>query len=238
MAEPVKLALFGSTGLVGRALMDELVGREDFRLTAVARREVPLPAGARMEMRLAPTELWGDVMQAVRPDVVVCALGTTWRKSGGDEESFRAVDEKLVLQVAQAAREAGAWHFIVVSSVGANSASRTLYLRVKGEVETALAKLRFKRLDILRPGLLRGLRRGDTRPAEGLGRLASPLTDLLLHGSYRRYRSISAHRLAEAILGLAQEKAGGRFVHEYDGLQRAAHRYELRREAEDVGSQG
>ncbi|WP_374139558.1 NAD(P)H-binding protein, partial [Sphingomonas sp.] len=154
---PVKLTLVGATGLVGRAVMEELVGRSDFRLTAMARREVPLPKGARMEMRLAPVEQWDEVLHAIHPEVVICTLGTTWRKAGRDEEVFREVDYSLVLDVARAAKEAGAWHFIFVSSVGANSAAKNFYLRVKGETENALAKLHFKRLDILRPGLLRGV---------------------------------------------------------------------------------
>ena len=228
MSEPIKLALFGSTGLVGRAVMEALVGRADFRLTAVARREVELPAGARMEMRLAEPELWGEVLEAIRPQVLVCALGTTWRKAGRDEAEFRAIDETLVLEVARAAKEVGTPHFIFTSSVGASPQSKTLYLRVKGEVESALAKLQFKRLDILRPGLLRGIRLGDPRPAEGIGRIVSPFANLLLHGGNRRYRSISGHRLAEAILGLAQEKAGGRFIHEHDSLLLAARRFESR----------
>lgn len=225
MSDPVKLALVGATGLVGRALMDELVGRADFRLTAIGRREVPLPKGARMEMRLADPSHWSEILAEIRPDVVVCALGTTWRKAGRDEQAFRAVDHDLVLQVASAAREAGARQFIFVSSVGASLASKTVYLRVKAEVENALAKLRFKRLDILQPGLLRGIRHGDVRPAEGVGRIASPLMDALLHGSWRRYRSISAHRIAEAILSFSKEKAGGRFVHEHDAMLRAARRF-------------
>lgn len=232
MSDPVKITLVGASGLVGRAVMEELVGRPDFRLTAMGRREVPLPKGARMEMRLAPVEQWGEVFDTIRPEVVVCALGTTWRKAGRDEEAFREVDYSLVLDVARKAKAAGAWHFIFVSSVGANSASKNLYLRVKGEAETALAKLHFKRLDILRPGLLRGVRRGDMRPVEGLGRLASPITDMLLQGSWRKYRSISAHRLSLAILSLAREKAGGRFVHEHDGLMRAIHRFELAEQRE------
>ncbi|WEK47621.1 MAG: NAD(P)H-binding protein [Candidatus Andeanibacterium colombiense] len=232
MSEPVKLALFGSTGLMGRTIMEELVGNTDFRLTAVARREVPLPQGARMEMRLAPSELWPEVIETVKPDVLVCALGTTWRKAGRDADAFRAVDQKLVMEVAQAAKALGVPHFIFISSVGASLSSKTLYLQVKGEVEIALGKLHFKRLDILRPGLIRGSRRDDIRVGEGLGRIASPIADLFLQGSNRRYRSITAHRLAEAILGLALEKAGGKFIHEHDALQRAVHRFEKRYELE------
>jgi uncharacterized protein YbjT (DUF2867 family) len=112
---------------------------------------------------------------------------------------------------------------IVVSSVGADSGSRNRYLRVKGEMEQGLAKLDFKRLDILRPGLIRG-RRAERRKAERLGMWLSPLADMLLHGPYRKYRSISAASLSKAILLLAKEKAGGRFVHEYDSLRRATRR--------------
>jgi uncharacterized protein YbjT (DUF2867 family) len=230
MSEPVKLALFGSTGLVGRTIMEELVGNGDFRLTAVARREVPLPQGARMEMRLAPSELWPEVIETVKPDVLVCALGTTWRKAGRDADAFRAVDHRLVMEVAQAAKAQGVPHFIFISSVGASLASKALYLQVKGEVEIALGKLHFKRLDILRPGLIRGSRHDDMRLAEGIGRIVSPIADLFLQGNSRRYRSITVHRLAEAILGLALEKAGGKFIHEHDALVRVVHRYQKRYE--------
>jgi hypothetical protein len=48
--------------------------------------------------------------------------------------------------------------------------------------------------------------------------------DLFLRGGLRRFRSIGADTLARAILALAQEKAGGRFVHEYDALHRAIRR--------------
>jgi hypothetical protein len=54
--------------------------------------------------------------------------------------------------------------------------------------------------------------------------LVSPVADLLLHGERRRYRSINVETLARAIFALTQEKAGGRFTHEYDALHRAIRR--------------
>ena len=223
-ARPVRLMLAGSTGLVGRTMMQRMVGEEGFELIALSRREVKLPRGARMQMRLADTSLWPEVVHQLRPEVLICALGTTWRKAGRDEEKFRAVDEKLVLELGKAAKEAGVEHFIFVSSVGADPQAKPLYLRVKGEVERALARLSFRRLDILRPGLLRGRREGDLRPLEKLGILVSPLADLALHGHRRKYRSIAVERVVEAILGLATERAGGRFIHEHDSLLFAARR--------------
>ncbi|HQA19002.1 MAG TPA: nucleoside-diphosphate sugar epimerase, partial [Novosphingobium sp.] len=76
-------------------------------------------------------------------------------------------------------------------------------------------------LDLLRPGLLRGPR-GELRPAEKLAMLVSPLTDLLMHGGYRKYRSIKARTVAEAIVGLTREAMAGRFVFEHDAILRAA----------------
>lgn len=229
MSEPLRLGLVGSTGMVGRAMMEALVGREDFRLIAISRREAKLPEGARMEMRLGTTVQWPEIIALLDLDILVCALGTTWRKAEEDEARFREVDEKLVLSVAHAAKEAGVRHFVFVSSAGANPLSKNLYLRVKGEVEKALIKLRFTRLDIVRPGLLRGRRQNDPRFLESAGILLAPIADLFLQGRRRRYRSIAVSTLVDAILGLAKEKAGGRFVHEHDGLLFAVKRWEGKR---------
>lgn len=222
MSEPLRIALVGATGLVGRTLIELCVGRADVRLAAIARREMPLPAGARMEMFVAEPGKWGEVIEAVRPQVLVSALGTTWRKAGKDEAAFRAVDQQLVLETARAAREHGVERMIAVSSVGAEATSKNFYLRVKSEVERDLAKAGFKRLDLLRPGLLKGPRGDDRRIGERAAIIASPIADLLLHGKFRQYRSIQARFVAEGILSLALKGTQGRFVHDNDAIRRAA----------------
>lgn len=223
MSEPTRIALVGATGLIGMSLIRFSVGRSDFRIVGIARREAQLPPGARMEMLLAPPENWGDAIAAARPDVLVCALGTTWRKAGKDEAAFRAVDQDLVLACAKAAKDCGARQMITVSSVGADPYSKNFYLKVKGEVEQQLGKVGMPRLDILRPGLLRGPRE-ELRPAEKLGMVASPLLDLLMHGKYAKYRSIRSDVIARAIVGLTREKMAGRFVFEHEAILRAASR--------------
>lgn len=219
-----RVLLVGATGLVGTRVMEACVGRADVRLVALTRREAPMPQGARMEMLVADPSEWAQSVAAVAPEAVICALGTTWRKAGSDEAAFRTVDEELVLRVARAARDTGVSNFVLISSAGANMASRAFYLRLKAEVEAAMRKLRFHRLDILRPGLLRGPRSSDRRPGERLGILLSPLTDLLLHGDRRRLRSISARRVARAALQAAKEKARGTFVHDNDAIARLERR--------------
>ena len=218
------MLLVGATGLVGTRVMQACVGRADLRLIALTRREAPMPPGARMEMLVADPAEWDQSLATVAPDAVICALGTTWRKAGRDEAAFRAVDQDLVLRVARAAKDAGVSNFVLVSSVGADLASRAFYLRVKAEVETALRKLRFYRLDILRPGLLRGPRGGDRRPGERLAIVVSPLMNLFLHGPRRRLRAIDARLVARAALASAKEKMRGTFVHDNDAIARLERR--------------
>lgn len=222
MSETTRIALVGATGLIGRNVMEACVGREDVRLTGIARRETRLPSGIRMEMFIADPGQWSEVIEAVRPRAIICALGTTWKKAGQDEAAFRAVDQDMVMNVAEAAKRYEVERFIHISSIGAAISSKSFYLRVKGEVERDLAKLRFGRLDILRPGLLLGSREGDRRPAERLGILAAPLVNLALQGPYRQYRGIRANIVADAALALAKRNARGRFVHDHDGILRAA----------------
>ena len=222
MSDALRIVLVGATGLIGGKVMEACVGREDVRLSAIARREARLPKGIRMELFVAEPAKWGEVVEAIKPKVMICALGTTWKKSGEDEAAFRAVDQDLVLSVAEAAKAQGVERFVHVSSVGAAIASKNFYLRVKGEVERDLTKLRFGRLDILRPGLLRGKRESDRRPGERLGIAAAPFVNLLLHGGFRQYRAIRAETVAHAALALARRPARGRFIHDNDAIMRAA----------------
>lgn len=219
---PVRIALVGATGLVGRKVIERASAGDEVRIVGVARREAPLPPGARMEMFVAEPDKWGEVMEAVRPRALICALGTTMKKAGGDQSAFRPVDHDLVLATAEAAKAAGVPNMVLVSAAGADARSRSFYMRVKGETEEALTRVGFKRLDILHPGLLRGERVDDLRFAERAAIIAAPLIDPLLSGKWERFRSIEAELVAEAALGLALRRAGGRFTHDNEAMRRAA----------------
>lgn len=222
MSKFTRIALVGATGLVGQHVLRLAVGRDDLRVVALARREVPLPPGARMEVFVAEPDKWGEVLHAVRPDALISALGTTIAKVGGDREAFRAVDHRLVVDTAKMARSADIERLIAVSSVGANPHTRNFYLSVKGQAETELMKAGFSRLDILRPGLLKGARQHDQRTAERLAMLASPVTDLFLQGDFAKYRSIRAETVARAAIALALRKTRGKYLHDNAAIHRVA----------------
>lgn len=222
MSEPIRIALVGASGLIGSEVIRLCVGREDVRLAAIARSELALPPGAKMEVFVAEPANWGEVIEALRPTAVICALGTTWKKAGKDEAVFRAVDQDLVLAVAHAARKHGVERFVSISSTGADAHAKTFYLRVKGETDRELAKVGFGRLDVLRPGLLRGKRDGERRLGERVGILVSPLVNPLLVGRWQTFRAIDAATVARAALGCALRPARGRFVHDNEAIHRAS----------------
>ena len=226
MSEAKRVLLVGANGLIGRNVIARSREVEGLAVVALARREMAFPPGVRMEMMLAEPSGWEEAVTAIAPDCVVCALGTTWAKAGRDEAAFRAVDHDLVLTVARAAHRAGAGQFITISSVGADANSRNFYLRVKGETEQALHGIGYRRLDILRPGLLRGAREEDRRLMERVGILAAPVTNLFMFGGNRKFRAVSADTVASTVLQCVREKARGRFVHEHDAILHAAGRLE------------
>jgi uncharacterized protein YbjT (DUF2867 family) len=166
-----------------------------------------------VSVHVAEPETWKSLIEEIRPETAISALGTTMRKAGS-EAVFRTVDYEMVLAFALAARAAGAHRMVTVSSVGAAAASSNFYLRIKGEMERDLRSLGFHRLDVFRPGLLRGERGTDRRLAERIGILVSPVVDLFLQGPFARYASTPAAGLAEAVAGALLDDRPGAFVWE------------------------
>lgn len=214
-----RVLLIGGTGLIGAALADRLLNR-GAQVDALLRR----PSGrsrAGWREHVAVPEEWAFIAAGLGGDVAVSALGTTMR-TAGSQAAFAAVDRDMVLDFARAAKRAGIEHFVIVSSVGADPASRAFYLRIKGEVESELERLGFRRLDIVRPGLLRGERGAERRPGERFGILISPLANLVLRGPLSRYAAIDASLVAAAIARLSGEDAPGTFVHHNRDLEQLA----------------
>lgn len=209
--------VIGATGLVGRAVIDHFGATP---VTVLARRAVEGLAPHHTAL-VAPSDRWGDIITAERPAVLISCLGTTIRQAGS-QAAFRAVDHDLVLAAARGGRAGSTPHMISVSSVGAAAKGSNFYLRTKGETEDDLRALGFDRLDLIRPGLLRGDRPGPQRLGEGLATIAAPLTDALLHGSFRRYRSISGDTVAAAIVRLARQGGSGAHIHENDAIRALA----------------
>lgn len=193
--------VLGATGLVGRALVQRLLDDVRYReVRVLARRPVP-QAHAKLEVTIAAFDALDAQAARFEVDDVFCCLGTTLAQAGS-REAFRHVDFGYVVDAARLAAQAGAGHFLWVSSIGADAHSRTFYPRVKGEAEDAIAALPLARWTALRPSLLLG-GRDAARPGERIA--AAVLTRLapLMRGPLRRYRPIAAETVADAMIALA-----------------------------------
>lgn len=218
----MRVALIGATGLVGSHLLGKL---SDHEVLVLTRR----PTGrCGFQEIVAPADDWPTLLEGRTIDAAVSALGTTWRKTPS-WLAFEAIDRTAVLGFARAAKAAGAGQMISISSVGADPASTNGYLAIKGRVEQDLGNVGFGRLDILRPGLLRGLRGADRRLRERVGIAISPLANLLLRGPFDRFAAIDAELVASAAAALLGRSEPGQFVHDNRQIRELASRDAQRR---------
>jgi uncharacterized protein YbjT (DUF2867 family) len=208
---PKAALLAGASGLVGGFALTALLDAPEYtRVWALTRR----PLGKehpKLANRIVNFERMAEQLKGLVAHDAFCAIGTTIADAGS-QEAFRNADVNAVLLFARAARAAGVKRFVVVSSVGADSASSKFYLRTKGEMEEAVADVGFASVDILQPSLLLGPRKA-LRPLEITGRIFAPLINPLLTGAREPYRAIPAETVGRAMLGAV--RAGRRGVYRY-----------------------
>lgn len=218
MAERRTAAIFGATGLVGRACLDLLLADERYvRIVAIGRRE-PARADPKLVVRRAAL----DTVEALDDptldtvDDVFCCLGTTLKKAGS-QEAFRRVDLDYVVNAATFAKRHSARHFLMVSAVGADARSRVFYSRVKGEAESAVAKLGIECVLIFRPSFILGPRE-ESRLGERLGMVVAAALSFAMVGRLTKYRPIAAATIARAMLAVAATPAPDVTVYEFDRM--------------------
>jgi uncharacterized protein YbjT (DUF2867 family) len=219
--EPKVALLAGASGLVGGYALASLLDAPDFaRVFAISRRPLGLEH-SRLANRIVQFDRLEAQLKGTVCHVAFCCLGTTRKRAGGSEAVFREVDYDLTLAFARAARAAGAQRFVVVSSVGADPASKYMYLRVKGEVEQALERIGFASLDILQPSQLLGWRR-EVRPLELLSMAGIALGNPFLTGTRMGYRGIAARTVAEAMIGAARSNRRGTYRYTWQAIRQLA----------------
>lgn len=216
----MKIVLVGATGLVGGVVLDQLLNHLDGPEVAVLARRATGKAHLKMTEHIAPAADWPSIIATLSANIAISTLGTTL-KVAGSRAAFEAVDLETVVSFAKAARTAGASQMLMVSSVGAKATSGNFYLRTKGRADAAVADLGFQRLDIFRPGLLRGPR-NVVRPAERLGQIVQSVLDPLLLGGFSKYRSIQAHDVACAVVACTALQAAGTFYRHNEDMWRIA----------------
>lgn len=159
----MKVALFGSTGLVGKNVLKLLVRLDQVEHVYCPVRRVPEPAetgilegAAKIDFDVVDFEQVDKLREKFAGlDAAICCLGTTI-KQAGSKPAQEKIDVRLPLSLAAVAKKAGVRHFLCVSAQGANSHSPFFYNRLKGMLEEGLTMMNFEALTLVRPSLLLG----------------------------------------------------------------------------------
>lgn len=217
-----KALIVGSTGLIGKELLSILLEEKAYeQIFALVRRPVHAKHPKLKECvvnfdDLQPDDVFFEV------DDVFCCLGTTIKKAGS-REAMRKVDVEYPVKVAQLAKEKGAAHYLVISSVNASMKSPFAYSRMKGELEDTLKSLSFETLSILHPSLLLG-NREEHRLMEGLANKVVRALEKIKRGPISSNIAIEGKKVAHAMNRIAQESEKG--VHVYSPKQIEEKSYE------------
>jgi len=207
----------GASGLVGRECLRLLLNRYP-SVTSLVRKPTARQHPRFTERRIDFDRI--DTIEIPRGAHVYCALGSTIKKAGS-EAAFRRVDFDYPKMLAARAAAAGAARFVLVSSVGADKESRTFYLRVKGELEEAIATMPLDAAFFFRPSVLIGDRE-EKRPGEAIGIGVARALSFALLGPLRKYRAIPAETVAEAMVAAANSQERGVHIYHYDEILRLA----------------
>ncbi|WP_036145154.1 NAD(P)H-binding protein, partial [Lysinibacillus sp. BF-4] len=190
----------GATGLVGSELVKQLCACDEYvSVTVIVRKKIDFTHDKLMvKVR--------DFDRLEERDIdfaheVYCCLGTTIKKAGS-RQAFEKVDFSYPLHIASLAKKKGIPHFIVITAMNANAKSFVYYSRVKGMLERDLIELDLPQLSIVRPSLLTGARE-EFRFGERVGAVMLALLRPVLVGPLKRFKSIEARQVAQAMLCIA-----------------------------------
>ncbi len=202
MATGKTAIVFGASGLVGSKLVKELLINPAYsQVLIVTRKPLVIINPKIQEITLGNYKSYNFSETNISDVHVFCCLGTTIKKAGTKDE-FKKVDYELPLEVGNWAISKDIQTFVVISSIGANPDTKNFYLKTKGELEEALKLLGFDHLYILRPSLLLG-ERNEFRLGEEIAKMFSGVLNLTLRGSFKKYKPISAVKVAKAMVFLA-----------------------------------
>lgn len=193
-------SVIGATGLVGRALVDQLAAASHIsRVIAVTRRPLQQPS-PKVKNHIVDFDRLEEYAEAFQGDYFFSCLGTTL-KQAGSIEAQRKVDLDYQFRAAQLAASNGVPHYLLVSSSMAAEESSNPYLRMKGELEKKVLALPFKRISIFQPSLLIGSREVP-RLGETLASWMMPA--VCTFPGLRRYRPIRGEEVAAKMVQVSQ----------------------------------
>jgi NADH dehydrogenase len=218
LARPI-VTVFGGTGFLGRPLVRHLADRGFAVRVASRHPDRALAGDAVIEPVRADVGDDGSVAAAVVGVHAVVNAVSLYVERGGT--TFHAVHVEAAARVAAQARRAGVASLVHLSGIGADPASRSPYIRSRGEGEQAV-RAAFPAAILVRPSAMVG---PDDALLVPVARMLRRLPVFPLFGRGRtRLQPVHVDDVAAAIVraigageGVTYELGGGT-IHSYRGL--------------------
>ncbi|MDQ6812114.1 MAG: NAD(P)H-binding protein [Bacteroidota bacterium] len=215
--------VLGATGLIGQQLVQQLLADSAFsKVRILVRRPVEL-SHPKLEVEVVNFQDPDQYRSRLgRGDCIFCCIGTTNSKVKGDKAEYKKIDIDIPVNAARFGREAGFTNYLLVSAVGANTASANFYLSLKGEVEKEIAGCYFESFHVFRSSMLLGDRK-EFRLGETIAKAVMSIVSVLLVGPFVKYKGIKAVVVAKAMIAVAKSNTKGFYIYHYWDMMKAGY---------------
>lgn len=210
-----QVTLFGATGLIGSYLLEFLLKDSDIHLINVVGRNPFHLQHDKINNIVIDFEDVSSISNSITgSEAVFVSIGTTMSKVNGDKIKYKSVDFDIIFNIANACKQKNINQFIYVSSLGANSNSSNFYLRLKGEIDEAVAKLNLNSTSVFRPSVLLG-KRNEFRPGEKIMQFVMPLLDFMIPSNSK---AIKAEDVAKSMLNTTKNYKTGLHIYQHSQI--------------------
>ncbi len=200
----MKIALvFGSSGLIGEHLLNQLIKNENYNKIKIFVRSKPEINDPKIEIIKTDFSNLQNHKEDIKGDDCFFCIGTT-KKNSPDKNEYRRVELHIPKEIAKIAKANSLNSFVFVSSGYADSKSSGDYLKYKGLVEEELKELNFPKLGIMRPSFLLGERK-EKRIGEKIGIFVFNLLSPLFLGPLKKMKPIHSEIVAKSMIKFANE---------------------------------
>ena len=194
--------LFGSSGLVGGHLLNQLIKDINYSKIKLFVRSVPEISDPKVEIIKTDFSNLQNHKEDIKGDDCLVCIGTT-KKNAPDKDEYKRVELDIPKEIAKIAKSNLVNSFIFVSSLYSNPKGLGDYVRFKGLVEEELKRLNFPKLGIMRPSFLIGNRK-EKRASETIGIFVFKLLSPLLLGPLKKMKPIHSEIVAKAMIAFIQ----------------------------------
>ena len=193
--------IFGSSGLVGKNLLNQVINNSNYSKIKIFVRSFPEISDPKVEIINTDFKDFEIIKNLIIGDDCFFCIGTT-KKNSPDKNEYRRIELELPKKIAQISKSNNVKSFIFVSSGFANPKNSGDYLKFKGLVEEEIKSLNFNKIGILRPSFLLGDRK-EKRVGEKIGIFIFKLLSPLFIGPIKKMKPIESEKVAKAMIQIA-----------------------------------